>query len=419
MSDSREISMKIMQNFLKDKKLENFSEQSSQEENAFVTMLVMTALRHLVYIRKILKSFVNKKLSSQHVASQAALVLGATELLYMKTPDYAVLNSYVNLVKMQTNRYIAGFVNAVLRKINNEKQKLIDEDTGEFFPHDFRALLKKDYSAKIIAQLEKIAILEPALDITCKTDDSSKKLKGKKLPLGTVRLTTKGIVSSLPDYEKGTWWVQDFSSSLPVKMLGKIKAKKVLELCAAPGGKTAQLLSAGAEVTCLDISADRIDVLKENLQRLKMTAKEILCVDGLDFLQNTKEKYDIVLLDAPCSATGTLRRHPEVVHTKTIQDIIKQSSLQKQFLERVDSVLNPNGILLYCTCSLCKAEGENQIQDFLKNKPSYKIVSLQEKLPPELAKISTPEGWIRILPHHLATLGGADGFFIACLKKGS
>ena len=418
MSDSREISMKIMQNFLKDKRLENFSELSSQEESAFVTMLTMTALRHLVYIRKILKSFVNKKLSSQHIASQAALVLGATELLYMKTPDYAVLNSYVNLVKAQTNRYVAGFVNAVLRKINNEKQRFIEEDIGEFFPHDFRTLLKKDYSAKTIAELEKIAISEPALDLTCKTEDSAKKLKGKTLPLGTIRLTTKGTVSSLPDYEKGTWWVQDFSSSLPVKMLGEIKSKKVLELCAAPGGKTAQLLSAGAQVTCLDISADRIDILKENLQRLKMAPKEILCADGLDYLQNTKEKFDIVLLDAPCSATGTLRRHPEIVHTKTLQDVVKQATLQKQFLAKIVNILKPEGLLLYCTCSLCKAEGENQIRDFLKNNPSCKTVSLQEKLPAELAKILTPEGWIRILPHHLADFGGADGFFIACLKKG-
>ena len=418
MSDSRETSMKLMEDLLVNKRFNISSSLSSdKEDTAFITMLTLTALRHLVYIRKVLKNFINKKLSSQNIVGQAALILGSTELLYMNTPDYAVINSYVNLVKKQTNRYIAGFVNAVLRKISQNKQELISRDTHAFFSHDFRTLLKKDYSPKIIDEIEKVSILEPALDITCNDIDSAKKLNGKLLPLGTIRLTTKGNISGLSDYKKGTWWVQDFSSSLPVKMLGNLKGKKVLELCAAPGGKTAQLLNAGAELTCLDVSAERIKTLNENLERLKMKPENIICADGLDFLQQTDEKFDVVLLDAPCSATGTLRRHPEVVHLKTLQDVEKQAVLQKKFLEKINNVLNPNAILLYCVCSLCKAEGEQQIRDFLKNNPSFVTVSLKEEIPAELSCLLTSEGWIRVLPSHLASFGGADGFFIACLKK--
>ncbi len=418
MADSRETSLQILQNILEDKSFNCMPSSLIKEEDAaFVTMLILTALRRLTYIRKILKNLLTKKLSQQHIISQCALILGTTELLYMQTPDYAVINSYVNLTKSKTDRYVGGFVNAVLRKISRSKDDLLKADNGEFFPQNFRALLKKSYSPKTIAAIEKNAILEPLLDITCIDADSAKSLNGQELPLGTIRLHNKGKINLLPDYQKGTWWVQDFSSSLAIKMLDNLQDKKVLELCAAPGGKTAQLLSAGAKVTCLDISEDRLKTLSENLKRLKLNPQKIICDDALSFLEKTPNKYDIIVLDAPCSATGTLRRHPEVVHLKTADDIARQAALQKQFLERIDKALLPGGTLLYCTCSLCHEEGEEQISSFIKQNPTYKVNNLAPKIPAELNAIVSQEGFIRILPQHLAKFGGADGFFIACLRK--
>lgn len=419
MADSRELSLNILQNIIEDKNFSGLSNalSSKDEDNAFITMLVLTSLRRLTYIRKILKSLITKKLSQQNITGQCALILGTAELLYMQTPDYAVINSYVNLVKAKTDRYVAGFVNAVLRKISRSKQEFIKNDAGEFFPQTFRTLLRRSYSAKTIAAIEKTAILEPSLDITCISKDSAAKLNGKTLPLGTIRLTGKGKISTLPDYDKGTWWVQDFSSALAVKMLDNLQGKKVLELCAAPGGKTAQLLNAGAVVTCLDISKERLKTLQENLDRLHFSPQEIICGDALEFLETNNRAFDVVVLDAPCSATGTLRRHPEIVHLKSIDDIEKQALLQKEFLNRVDSAVAAGGILLYCTCSLCKQEGEEQIKDFINRQKNYKIINPAPKIPPEISSVVTPEGFIRVLPHHLASFGGADGFFIACLKK--
>ena len=389
------------------------------EDNAFTTMLVLTSLRHLTYINKILKSLITKKLSKQDEIARYALVLGAAEILYMHTPDYAVINSYVELVKSKTNKYLAGFVNAVLRKICTQKEEFQKNDGGEFFSQKFRELLRRDYSVKTVAASEKISSQEPLLDITCGNTYQEGTLDGVKLPLGSIRLDCKGKISSLPAYDKGSWWVQDFSSSLPVKMLGNIAGKSVLELCAAPGGKTAQLLSGGAIVSCLDISKERLATLQENLTRLKLSPKEIICSDGVDYLQTTDQKFDIILLDAPCSATGTLRRHPEIVHTKSISDIEKQSKTQQNLLQHIDKALKTNGVFLYCTCSLCKDEGEKQIHSFLQQHKNYKIINLTPQIPAELSAILTSEGFIRVLPHHLAQFGGADGFFIACLQKGN
>ncbi len=419
MTDPREIALLTLQKTLENNGFSGnvFASSDNDKDTAFITMLVLTALRNMVYIRKTLKKYINKKLSSQNLICQCVLILGTTELLYMQTPDYAAINSYVNIIKLKTNRFIAGFVNAVLRKICLEKTEIISKDSKEFFPQSFRTLLRSSYSVKTITELEKIAKQEPFLDITCKSPESAQKLQGTTLPLGTIRLNSKGKISQLPDYHKGTWWIQDFSSSIAIKVLDNLSGKNVLELCAAPGGKTAQLLNSGATVTCLDISQERLNILSENLKRLKLEPKKIICTDGLEFLKHNTENFDIIVLDAPCSATGTIRRHPEIVHLKTIDDVKKQADLQKKFLDLVSPSLKKGGMLLYCTCSLCKEEGEQQINKFLSNNPQYKIINLCPKVPLELKHIVTSEGFIRILPHHLASFGGADGFFIACLQK--
>lgn len=424
MADSRLNSVLALQEILEKKiflneALEHFS-AADGSGRAFQNMLLLTALRKLVFLRKILKIYSKKKLSASSAVALYALYLGITELLYLETPPYAVINSYVDIVKKQLDKYVAGFVNAVLRKIAADKENLLKQDSGEFFPQDFTHLLKNSYGKKTLAKLEQAAGLEPCLDLTAKAPSAelAAQIGGTLLPLGTIRLANCGAVPALHGYAEGLWWVQDFAASLPVKALGNLKGKRVLDLCAAPGGKTAQLINAGAEVTALDISEPRLQTLHENLRRLNFKTQETVCANALDYLQNFNQKpFDVVLLDAPCSATGTLRRHPELVHLKNQADIARQAELQKQLLQTVSPALASGGILLYCVCSLCKEEGELQIEQFLQQNQNFKKVSLQSFVPEELKEILTPEGYIRTLPQHLAAFRGTDGFFIAKLQK--
>ncbi len=418
MSEPRLEAALILQKILEQKifaaEAKSHLDSSEETDLAFVNMLIQTSLRHLVYIKQVLKTFIKKKLPKDSQFGYYALILGTTEILYLNTPDYAVINSYVEITKKNLNKYVAGFVNAVLRKVCQNKIKFQEQDTGIFFPNDFRSLINKDYGRKLCSLIEKSAAVEPRLDITVKTGFVIS--EATVLPLGTNRLKNAGSPAKIIGYQEGQWWVQDFSSALPVKLLGELDGLRVLDLCAAPGGKTAQLIYAGAKVTAIDISSSRLNRLTENLNRLGLKTENTICADALEYLRNfTGAPYDIILLDAPCSATGTLRRHPELVHIKNQEDIAKMSVLQKQFLDTADMALKAGGILLYCTCSLSKAEGENQITSFLQNHSDYKTIT--PNLPKELSELVNPQGWIRILPSHLNCYGGADGFFIAMLQK--
>ena len=367
-------------------------ESAGEQDNAFVNMLLLTALRHLVYIRKIIKQYVRKKLPAQSAFAQYALILGITEALYLDTPDYALINSYVDIVKKQLDKYVAGFVNAVLRKVCSARNELQAADCGEFFPQEFYKILRSGYGNKTIRKIENAALQEPCLDLTAAKNPRrlADELNGTLLPCETIRLPNSGQINKLPGYEDGLWWVQDFSAALAAKTLGSLAGKRVLDLCAAPGG---------------------------NLLRLKMSAR-IICADAVSYLKDFKDApYDAVLLDAPCSATGTIRRHPELVHIKTAADVDKQVALQKQILNVVGNAVKPGGKVVYCVCSLVPAEGERQMEDFLTAHPEFRTVRLNKFVPREISEILTPEGWLRILPHHLSAWRGADGFFIAQLEK--
>lgn len=424
MSDARTQAVLMLQEILEQRlflsEAKNRLDSQAEVDNAFINMLLLTALRRLVYLRRILKKFVKKKLPRQAAFAEYALLLGATEILYLNTPDYAVINSYVNLVKIRLDKYVAGFINAVLRKICASREELLGLDNQEFFTSEFFKILKPGYGPKTIRKIEQAALAEPSLDLTVKTNpaETAARLGGVLLPLETVRLDNNGRIDRLPGYTEGDWWVQDFASSLPVKMLGSVSGKRVLDLCAAPGGKTAQLINGGALVTALDISESRLETLHENLNRLNLKPAEVVCSDARYYLENfTGEPFDIILLDAPCSATGTIRRHPELVHIKTLADVEKSVLIQKQLLNVVSKALKPGGLLLYAVCSLASAEGELQIRDFLSENTDFRLSSLDNMLPPQLADICAPAGFIRVLPQHLPSLGGADGFFIALLQK--
>ena len=209
------------------------------------------------------------------------------------------------------------------------------------------------------------------------------------------------------EFLSGLIYMQEASASFPVTVLDPKPGERVLDLCAAPGGKTAQLLSAGAKVTSLDCSEERLNILKDNLKRLKLEPENIVCADAIDYLKNFKSTpFDAVLLDAPCSATGVFRRHPEILYNKTIDDVIKQAHLQQAILAHISPALKPKGELVYCTCSIAKAEGEEQIKNFITTHKDFKIIPLTKTT-----------DFIRTLPFEYTQTGGCDAFFIAKLLK--
>jgi len=403
----------------------SFPEGLSPSDKAFIKRLVMTTLRQQLFLRKVLSSYASKKLPNKLDGAQMAAVLGAAEILNFHTPDYAIVNSYVTLAKKYGNKYSGGFVNAVLRKVCRDCEKIAQSAHTPVFPQSFISLLKPDYTKEAISAIETAAGLEPPLDITVKQNPGfwAEKLGGKVMGNGTVRLFDAGNVGALPGFQEGEWWVQDLASSLAVAALGNISNQAVLDLCAAPGGKTAQLINAGAKVTALDISASRLEILQQNLRRLNLKAEKIITSDALEYLK-TAPQYDIILTDAPCSATGTLRRHPEIVHTRSDKDIEINTDIQQKMLEAAAHSLKDGGILLYSVCSLCKKEGEAQIRRFLKNNTQFRVVPIAESQinpfrQPGFNDLITSEGYIRCLPSYLSADGGMDGFFVAKLQKGA
>lgn len=384
------------------------------EDKAFFNMLFMTAFRQLTFIKdEVLPQFVKKKIPQKQNILQYILYLGATEILFLNTPNYAVINSYVEAAKNKTDKFGANFVNAILRQVARHKNMLLEQRKSRYFSPTFLKILRQDYTPKQIADMEYFAAIEPALDLSVKQSETFSIPEGTLLPTGSVRLPAKTKVTDIAGYETGTFWVQDAASALAVRCLKNIKGKSVLDLCAAPGGKTAQLLDAGAIVTAVDISESRLNLLKENMARLNFTKNlTTMCVDALSF--TPLKKFDVVLIDAPCSSTGTFRRHPEIMHTKTLTDVKQQASLQQKILEKCTSFLENRGILVYATCSLSKLEGEKQINRFLQQHQDFTILPIDIS---GTENMRTQEGFLRVLPQSLKISAGIDGFFVACLQR--
>lgn len=419
--------VEILQRILEEKIFFNSLKTEIEEKNLpFANMLILTALRHLEALKLILRKFLNKKIPDKNKKVYYALLLGATEILYLDTPDYAAINEYVNIARKVSDKYAAGMVNAVLRRVAADKDNLNTAFNCRCFPEEFKKILRADYTQDEIAKLEESAKVEPALDITAKgsAEELALKLNGVLFANGTIRL--KGLktkVSELYGFKEGLWWVQDLAASLPVNLLGEVNGKKVLDLCAAPGGKTAQLLSKGAKVTAVDIDEERMARLRQNIKRLQMEENlTTVTADGLDFLQNSTEIFDIIVLDAPCSATGTFRRHPEVLHLKTANDVNKQLDVQAQMLNAAAAKLARGGQILYCTCSAAKAEGENQVAKFLQSHSDFKLKAFDlqnlNKFNGKLFdKNIIDKGVLRTLSYYMQNDGGMDVFFAACLQK--
>ena len=393
------------------------------QELPLANMLILSALRYWVGLNKILQTFLQKKIPHKHRAAQYLLLLAIAELLLMETAPYAVINETVANVRQVSDKFLSGLANAVLRKIIADKtmwQKKMAE--LNILPHSFTEILAgytPEQQAKIAAAVAQI----PPLDLTVKNDAKlwAEKLNAEILPNATLRLHHTVKVNQLAGYDEGAWWVQDVAAALPVLALGDVNGLKIADLCAAPGGKTAQLAAAGAKVTAVDISAMRLEKLQQNMQRLGFDNVSVFAGDALDFLHNTTEQYDVLLLDAPCSATGTFRRHPEVLHIKTTDDVAEQIKLQEQLLEACVTALKVGGILLYSVCSISRAEGEEQIKKFLNVQPNFSLIPIKtediSRYGQWAENIITSEGYIRTLPYMYSAKGGMDSFFIAKMQR--
>ena len=391
----------------------------------FANMLLLTTLRRMEILRQILEKFLHKKIPEKNKEIYYCLLLGASEILYLNTPAYAVINEYVNIAKKKANRFVAGMVNAVLRQISKQKENLNTVFKETLLPDNFLQILTVDYTKEQIKKIKASLDLMPPTDITTKENPLlwAQKLNGVLFSNGTIRLAKSDKISEMEGFEQGQWWVQDLAASLPVLLLGNVKNKKVLDLCAAPGGKTAQLLAAGAKVTALDVDATRMEKLRENIKRLQLEENLTTVVsDAVSFLDNCQEFFEIIIVDAPCSATGTFRRHPEVLYNKSLNDVKGQSGLQKVFLQKAAGRLLTGGKILYCTCSIAKEEGEYQIESFLNENPDFVLCAADIKLLWRYEGIKLDEniidkGVLRTLPYYMENAGGMDAFFAACLEK--
>jgi 16S rRNA (cytosine967-C5)-methyltransferase len=393
----------------------------ADRDRALMRRLVATVLRRMGTLRDVLGGFLDKGFPGDAPRTETVLLIGAAQILWLDVPDHAAVDLSVRLAQndRRASRY-AGLVNAVLRRVAQNRDAILGapdaaRDTPEW-------LLKRwtcAYGAKTARAIAEANGHEPALDITVKDDPEhwAERLRGRVLPTGTVRTLAQGAVSMLPGFAEGEWWVQDAAASLPARLLGDVRGQHVADICAAPGGKAAQLAHAGAIVTAVERSPARVTRLRENLARLKLEA-EIVAADALEWQGGP---FDAGLLDAPCSSTGTIRRHPDVPWLKAEGDIGMLTGLQTKLLDRAAELLKPGGTLIYCVCSLEPEEGDAQIEALLARNPALARRPITADEVFRHPEFITPAGDLRTLPLHLPDpeprWGGLDGFFAARLVR--
>ncbi len=392
-------------------------------DRAFVRMLVATALRRKGQIDDLIARAMDKAQEPRPDTLRYILYVGITQILFMDVPDHAAVDTSVSLAAQAGLEKQKGFVNAVLRRMISEGVEWAkkQDDIALNFPDWILRAWIADYELSKTLDIATASLAEASLDITVKKKEEEKlwesTLESTRLPTGSLRRTAGGHVADLPGLADGSWWVQDASSSLPVRLMGDIAGRHVIDLCAAPGGKTMQLAAAGARVTAVDRSASRMKLVHENLARTGLDKNVTTVIaDGAEW--RAPEKADIVLVDAPCTATGTIRRHPDLLHLKSERDLQQLVNVQARLLDNAASmVAGKGGFIFYCTCSLQRDEGERQVDRFVHDHPEFKRTSFKSVELPALANAITDYGDLRILPYHLAPHGGMDGFFVARLEK--
>jgi 16S rRNA (cytosine967-C5)-methyltransferase len=390
-------------------------------DRALIRSIVTTTLRRLGTIRAALARFLDRGLPRKCGALEPTLLVAAAQILYLDVPDHAAVDLAVRAVRAdQRSAPFAALVNAVLRNLIRARDEV--KDTADPFldtPPWLAARWKKAWGEETAARIALIHRHESTLDLTVRSDPAgwAQRLGGIELPTGSVRLVTRQPIGELEGYADGQWWVQDAAAAIPARLLAAQHGERIADLCAAPGGKAAQLAAAGASVIALDRSAERMRRLAENFERLRLPV-EIALGDALSY---EAAPFDAILLDAPCTATGTIRRHPDVAWVKRVGDIGALSAVQAKMLDHACDLLKPGGRLVYCTCSIEREEGEAQVAALLRRNPDMQRAPVEAAEVGGLSELITLDGDVRTLPYHLPNseprLAGLDGFFASRLVR--
>lgn len=427
---TREISLDLLQAVLGQKRpLDQLLVSNAQlggldpRDRNFVRMVVATTLRRLGQIDDLIMRALDQDRPPHPEILHHILRISVTQILFMDVPDHAAVHIGVSLAEKHNLPKQKGLINAVLRRMTAEGREWLrmQDEAHMNVPPWLLAQWIEDYGLKSAGDIAQSNLSEAALDITVKNPDIAdmwaSSLDGSILPTGSIRTQKSGRIEHMQGYDEGHWWVQDASAALPAQLFGDdISGQTVIDLCAAPGGKTAQFAAMGAHVIAVDRSAKRMQTLKSNIERLNLVDHvETVVSDGAEWLPQEQAPY--VLVDAPCTASGTIRRHPDMPHLKTPRDQERLMDTQSRLLQHAAQMVALEGILIYCTCSLQKAEGDYQVENFLANNPGFALVPVRLKEVGGVQGIIQSDGSVRIHPYHMAAHGGMDGFYIARLQR--
>jgi len=386
-------------------------------DRAFAHAIVATALRRLGQIDNALARYVDRMPDGKDAYIRQVLRIAVAQLFFMDVPPHATVDEAAKMTRGQGMR---AMVNAVLRRMIDDRHEWLPTQDAERLnlPDWLWRGWSEAYGEAAARAIVRTHLLEPPLDLTVRTGQDpaiwAERLKGRVLPTGSVRLPKSGHVPSMEGFARGAWWVQDAASALPARLLGNVEGLDVVDLAAAPGGKTLQLAAAGARVTAIDRSRERLERLFENLERAKLAA-DTYVADARYWCPKTP--VDAVLLDTPCSATGTARRRPDVVWSKTPEAVASLTQAQDAILANAAAMVKPGGRLVYACCSLQPEEGPKRIKAFLRRHKDW------QRQPVQLGEIAgvddfrTADGDLRTLPNQWHEHGGLDGFYMARLVR--
>jgi 16S rRNA (cytosine967-C5)-methyltransferase len=382
----------------------------------FARAIANETLRRFGQIDALIRHFVPKPPAPQRAGSTPEILLaGVCELLFLDVAAHAAVDCANRLCERDKNAvHFKPLVNAVLRRISREGKAVLETQDGPRLntPDWMWTRWCEAYGEDTARKIAAAHLLPPPLDIALK--EGAALADAEPIFGNIVRLREAGRVDQLPGFEEGAWWVQDAAASLPARLLGDVRGQRVIDLCAAPGGKTAELAAMGANVTAVEREASRLARVSENLARLRLEA-ELVQSDLRDWTPDAPAPF--VLLDAPCSATGTIRRHPDLPWIKNASDVTLCAATAADLLDSAAEMVAPGGLLVFAVCSLEPEECHEQIAAFLSARADFRREPVDASDVFGLTEAITPEGDLRTLPFHLGDRGGMDGFYAARLRK--